>query len=588
MKPAFLDELEKAFSCRQHTILHFNTADRYYWEEKRIGPVYLSFFLAGIYAQQEYRIAQYSAATGLNELNPRQADDKNNRKLRSLSPQQEPSVVLNEIISMLRDKSDRWLVLIHYGEHLVPANSLGISASAVPDQIRATELLHMLSMDDGIAAGASRAVIITYGEMPADLITRSYGYRVIQVNLPGTEERLSFINFLKERKILGDLETGLDTDELAGITAGMPLVEIEKLFRTSHHYSTKVTREQVKVAKARSIRQLTGDLLEVSEPEDTMEQVAGFRQVKEFLIKLRDQLRSGQKGVPQSILFNGVPGCGKSHVVASMANFLDWVLIQFRNVRGPYVGQSEQQLEHVIRVAEQFERCIIFFDEIDQLIGQRGTGASGDSGTSERMLARIMSWMALPEHRGRILFVGASNRPDLLDPAIVDRFKVSIPVLHPSQSEIAELFAILLKKFDRRLFKNVSVKKSAATLAPLRPTGRSLQEILVHAGLRADHNRKTPGNPIGMKHLMAAAEDYLPSETPLEMSFITLTSLSMCSANSLLPWMSMEGLRDDAEIPENLIADDIVDPKTGRLNREALHVKLEELQRARQYAKAMR
>lgn len=588
MKPAFLDELEKTFSCKQHAILHFNTTDRYYWPEKGIGPIYLSFFLANIYAERGYRIAQYSAATGLNELKPQNKDNSKDRKPLRIPGQQEPAVVLNEIISMLRDKQEKWLILIHYGEHLVPANSMGISASAVPDQIRATELLHMLSMDDGIAAGESRIIIVTYGEMPADLITRSYGYRLIQINLPCLEERLSFIEFLKDSKILGGLEEELETDELANITSGMPLIEIEKLFRISRHYNTKVTRDQVKIAKARSIRQLTGDLLEVSEPEDTMDLVAGLRQVKELLTKLREQFRGGQKGVPQSILLNGIPGCGKSHVVAAMANFFGWVLIQFRNIMGPYVGQSEQQLEHVIRVAEQFDRSIIFFDEIDQLIGQRGTGASGDSGTSERMLARIMSWMGSMKHRGKILFVGASNRPDLLDPAMVDRFPVSIPVLHPTKSDIAELLTILLKKFDRKLYKNVSIGKAAGTLAPLRPTGRSLEEILVNAGLRADHKKKTTGNPIGMKHLMAAAEDYLPSEAPLEMSFIALTSLSMCGANSFLPWMSMEGLREDAEIPEDLIADNIVDPKTGRLNPEALHLKLGELQRARQYARSLR
>jgi SpoVK/Ycf46/Vps4 family AAA+-type ATPase len=368
----------------------------------------------------------------------------------------------------------------------------------------------------------------------------------------------------------------------------MPLIEIEKLFRGAAHNKSPVSREPVKVAKARAIRQFTGDLLEVSEPEETIEQVAGLNHIKDFFKRLAPQLGKAQKGVPQSILLNGIPGCGKSFIVSALANYLGWVLIQFRTIRGPYVGQSEQQLERVIRVAEQFEPSIIFFDEIDQFIGQRGSGASGDSGTSERMLARILSWIGSMKHRGKILFIGASNRPDLLDPAMIDRFRVSIPVLYPSKEDIAELLPILMNRFERQFSEGVCIKDIAGILSQIRPTGRSLQEILIQAGLRADSEAGQIGSLIGQKHLMQAAEDYLASEDPLEMEFIGLTSLAMCSANSFLPWMGMDGLRPNAVIPKNLVEENIVDSDTGRLDKIRLHQKLNELSQARQYARAFR
>jgi hypothetical protein len=87
---------------------------------------------------------------------------------------------------------------------------------------------------------------------------------------------------------------------------------------------------------------------------------------------------------------------------------------------------------------------------------------------------------------------------------------------------------------------------------------------------------------------MQAAQDYLPSEDPLEMDFIGLTSLSMCSANSFLPWMAMDGLRPNAAIPEKLIEEKIVDSKTGQLDRIRLYQKINELAQARHYARAMR
>ena len=157
------------------------------------------------------------------------------------------------------------------------------------------------------------------------------------------------------------------------------------------------------------------------------------------------------------------------------------------------------------------------------------------------------------KHRGKILFIGASNRPDLLDPAMIDRFRVSIPVLYPSKEDIAELLPILMNRFERQFSEGVCVKESADILAKIQPTGRSLQEILIQAGFRADNEAGQIGSLIGKKHLMQAAEDYLASEDPLEMEFFGLTSLAMFSAYSFLPWMGMDGLRADAVIPATLV-----------------------------------
>ncbi|NTV15528.1 MAG: AAA family ATPase [Desulfobulbaceae bacterium] len=237
--------------------------------------------------------------------------------------------------------------------------------------------------------------------------------------------------------------------------------------------------------KARAIRQLAQDLVEVSEPQTGFQNVAGLQTLKEYISRLIiPQIRAGRPA-PQAILLHGEPGCGKSHVVQSLACELGWPLLEMRSVRSPWVGQSEQQLERVITVVEQLAPCVFFFDEIDQLLGQRSTGGSNDSGTSERLLARIFNWLGSMHLRGRVLFVGASNRPDLLEPALLDRFRVSIPVLKPSSGEIREMLPMLATRFERTLSAGV-VEEAPNFLAPLRPSGRSLQEILIQAGLRAD------------------------------------------------------------------------------------------------------
>jgi hypothetical protein len=164
MKPKFIDEMDEAFAIGQHVVFHFNTTDRFFWPEEGIGPVYLSFLLAWLYCKKGYRTAQYSAAAGLIELQPPSDKKVADDKLKGLSGQKEPADILNKMITFLRSKKEKWLFLIHYGEHLSPANSIGISASSVPGQIHATELLHKLSLDDGIISGPSRVAIITYGQ----------------------------------------------------------------------------------------------------------------------------------------------------------------------------------------------------------------------------------------------------------------------------------------------------------------------------------------------------------------------------------------------------------------------------------------
>ena len=591
MKPVFLEKLEEALGTNQHAILDFNIEDRFYWPEQELGPLFMTHFLGQYFATKDYRVAEYAPAHGLRELYF--GDDLQEKKKAQddLGGQKDPVAALQKIGTLLREKDNKWMVFIHYCEHLAPRDSMGVSAASVPGQVQALELLHRYSFDDAILTGASRLVLITYEASPADLVTRAHGYRAIRVDLPSFAERLAFIWFLdglKDNSRFGKREAGLQTKDLASITAGMPLIGIESLYLAAGYHKQPITRDQVRETKAVSIAQLAQDLLEVTEPQFGFSAVAGLKSAVTYLKKLVKQIRSANPGVPQTFLLQGVPGCGKTHLVQAMANELSWPLVQMRSVRGPYVGQSEQQLELMITIVEQLQPVVFLFDEIDQLIGQRGTGPSGDSGTSERLLARIFNWLGGMEHRGKILFIGTSNRPDLLDAALLDRFRVSIPILHPTTEDLVELIPLLLSRFERTLARGLSFKKAAEILADLKPSGRSLQEIIIHAGLKADEKTNKVNSAIKAEHLFEAATDYLPIENPMEMDFISLTTLSMCSANSFLPWMDGDHLHKDGRVPKAYLENGIVDESTGRINREKLHEKLGELAKNRQLSRIMR
>jgi SpoVK/Ycf46/Vps4 family AAA+-type ATPase len=415
-------------------------------------------------------------------------------------------------------------------------------------------------------------------------LTRCRGFKLIEVDLPTYEERKAFIHFLEDlakegNTDFGELEEGLDSEALARLTAGMALTGIESCYRASAKFKKPITREQIRTVKANELRNLARDLLDVSEPQEGFEGVAGLVSIKSYFHEIIPQIKAGRPGVPQAFLLQGVPGCGKSHLVKALSKEIGWPLLELRNVRSPFVGQSEMNLDHVIRVVEQLQPAILFFDEIDQTLGQRGTGASGDSGTSERILARIFSWLGSLHLRGRLIFIGATNRPDILDPALLDRFGVSIPFLKPGIEEIKELIPLLMERFDRR-FIEISLDEIAGILKDMFLTGRDIQEILIQAGLRADREMRQIGSEIKKDHLLQSIHDHISREDVIEMEFMTLISLSICSSQALLPWNSIDGIRDSGGIPEGLIEKGIVSNK-GRLNRGKLQELISELKQIR-------
>ena len=587
MKPKFITQMEEAFAVQQHVILTLNTEDRFYFPEEDIRPSNLNFFLASYFSRQGFRIAQYAPSMGVRELSP---SGETSPVIESLSNNNDPMEILNGLSSLLRNRNERWIILVLHAERIAPAQGQG-AAAITQEGVAFAEVLHTLALDDGIAAGPSRLVLVTFSATPEDLIVRSRGYRVVDVGLPCVEERKTFIGFLEGLaeegyEEFGHLEEGLNGEELARLTAGMPLSGIEAAYRSSGHFNEPIAREKIRLDKAREIRNLARDLLEVSEPQEGFEGVAGLSSVKTYFNDLIPQIKAGRPGVPQAFLLQGVPGCGKSHIVKALSRELGWPLLELRNVRSPFVGQSEMNMEHVIQVVEQLQPAILFFDEIDQSIGQRGTGASGDSGTSERLLARIFTWLGSLHLRGRLLFVGATNRPDILDPALLDRFGVSIPFLKPGYEELYELIPILLKRFERHL-EGIDEDETAQILRGYSPTGRSIQEILIDAGLHADREKGEMGVAIGKNHLLKAARNQIDREDEVELEFIALVSLSLCSLQSLLPWNDFNGLREGAEIPENLLKDGVIN-NDGRLDRNRLQEAVSDLKQRRYSEKVMR
>ena len=151
---------------------------------------------------------------------------------------------------------------------------------------------------------------------------------------------------------------------------------------------------------------------------------------------------------PKGILLSGPPGCGKTLLAKAIANESK---VNFISVKGPallskYVGESEQGVREIFRKARQASPCIIFFDEIDALVPSRG-GGSTESHVAERVLSQFLAELdGIDELKG-VLVLGATNRADMLDPAVLrpGRFDEVVEIPMPEEKDREDIFRVHLR-----------------------------------------------------------------------------------------------------------------------------------------------
>jgi transitional endoplasmic reticulum ATPase len=187
-------------------------------------------------------------------------------------------------------------------------------------------------------------------------------------------------------------------------------------------------------------------------PSTRWEDVGGLEETKQALkeaiewpLKYPDLFAEAGAKPPKGILLYGPPGTGKTLLAKAVAHETE---INFISIKGPellskFVGESEKGVREIFRKAKQVAPCIVFFDEIDAIAPERGSGI-GDSHVSERVVGQLLTEMdGLEELRG-VVVLAATNRIDLIDPALLrpGRFDQLIQVPPPDADAIMNIFKI--------------------------------------------------------------------------------------------------------------------------------------------------
>lgn len=190
-------------------------------------------------------------------------------------------------------------------------------------------------------------------------------------------------------------------------------------------------------------------------PRVKWDEVGGLDDVKQRLIEAIDWPLSNPKvfermGIkpPRGILLFGPPGCGKTLLARAVATETK---ANFISIKGPellskWVGESEKAIREIFRKAKLAAPCIIFFDELDSIAPRRG-GHYGDSGVTERVISQFLTELDGLEQMKDLIVIAATNRPDILDPALIRPGRIDrllfIPA--PTKEDRRLIFKIFLK-----------------------------------------------------------------------------------------------------------------------------------------------
>jgi transitional endoplasmic reticulum ATPase len=254
-------------------------------------------------------------------------------------------------------------------------------------------------------------------------------------------------------------------------------------------------------------------------PDVKWDEVGGLEDAKNALregielpLKHPDAFRRLGIRPASGFLLYGPPGTGKTLLAKAVAREAEanFIATKSADLLSKWYGESEQQISRLFARARQVAPTVIFIDEIDSLAPQRG-GNLGESAVTERVVNTLLAEMDGLEELQGVVVVGATNRPGLLDPALLrpGRFDELVYVPVPEQSGRLQILRIHTR--DMPLAADVDLETVAGRTS--RYTGADLEDLTRRAGLNALRDNLGAAE-VEMSYFLMAIEETRPSVTP--------------------------------------------------------------------------
>jgi len=415
-------------------------------------------------------------------------------------------------------------------------DSIAPKREEVSGDVEKRVVSQLLTLMDGIQSRGKLVVIgATNRPNAIDPALRRPGRfdREIDIGIPDEQGRLDIL-LIHTRGM--PLTEDVSLESIAKVTHGFVGADLEALskeaaMRSLRRILPEINLEQPKIPvqilnKIKITKQDFDEALRdvqpsamrevlVQRPNVGWEDIGGLQQVKEELaeaiewpLKHANLFAEANVDPPKGILLYGPPGTGKTMMAKAVAATSE---ANFISIKGPeliskWVGESEKGVREVFRKARQAAPCVIFFDELDAIAPRRGGGSEGDAHVTERVLSQILTELDGLEDLKGVVVIGATNRPDIIDEALLrpGRFDRILEVPPPDNEARKHIFQIHTKK--KPLESDVNLDKLVEMTEGM--TGADIAALLNAAAMSAikEHVRQKSGSKlkISMKHFETA------------------------------------------------------------------------------------
>jgi transitional endoplasmic reticulum ATPase len=370
-------------------------------------------------------------------------------------------------------------------------DSIAPKREEVTGEVERRIVAQLLSLMDGMSARGKVVVIGATNRVNAvDPALRRPGRfdREIEIGVPDRNGRLEVLQ-IHTRGM--PLAKDVNLEKLADISHGFVGADLQSLSKEAGIRALRrvlpeidLSSQNIPVETLRKIIVTMQDFLDVINemepsamrevfvevPDVKWDDIGGLLSIKQELqeavewpLKYQRIFTYADATPPKGILLYGPPGTGKTLIAKAAANESE---ANFISIKGPellskWVGESEKGVREVFRKARQAAPCIIFFDEIDAIAPRRGGELGGDSHVTERLISQLLTELDGLEILTNVIVIAATNRPDIIDPALLrpGRFDRLLYVPPPDMNSRLQIIKIHTKK--KPLAENISMDQLA-------------------------------------------------------------------------------------------------------------------------------
>ena len=428
-------------------------------------------------------------------------------------------------------KPKRIAVIIEFAEFVVPrGDALQLGGPFAANTVK------VLGWANDPAVVQSNIVTVLLSEGLHDLnslVVENPHAAALHLPLPNEADMLAYLTALSTTQF-PDLVAKCDVpiETMAARLTGLSRVGARTAIALALGNDRRITSAWLGQIKKELIERECQGLLDFVESPFTMDHVAGMEPVKAWLREDTELLKRGAlRALPMGYLICGRIGTGKTFLVQCWAGELGIPCVVFKNFRDRWVGATESNLEKIFAILRALGQVVVFVDEADQAAGKR-EGGDGDSGLSGRVYSMLAKEMSDTRNRGRIIWVFATSRPDLLEVDLKrqGRLDVHIPLFPPETP--AEREALLLA-----IARKLKFPLAAGDLPPftddLRLGGNELEGVLVRA-LRTHELSPEPKRPV--KDVLAELlREVRPNPHTRKLEYMDLVAVKECTDVRFLP-----------------------------------------------------